>query len=67
MLGGCVAAVGPGYDPYGYGYEPAPVYGPSVVVAPPPVVIGDGWHGSWHQHRGGEWHWHGEHHDGRRG
>lgn len=36
---GCIVA--PAYGPYGYG----PVYGPPVVVAPPPVVFGWGWRG----------------------
>jgi hypothetical protein len=44
VASGCIVA--PAYGPYGYG----PVYGPSVVVAPPPVVFGWGWHG-WHARR----------------
>jgi hypothetical protein len=70
LAGGCVAAVEPGYDTYGYGYDSGPVYGSPVVVAPPPVVVGDGWHGRWHHHADGDWHWHaehGDHHDGHRG
>jgi hypothetical protein len=51
---GCVAAVGPGYDTsYGYGYESP------VVVAPPVVFGGWGWHdhwrGGWHGGRHGAW------------
>lgn len=42
VTSGCIVApVGPAYGPYGYG----PVYGPPVVIAPPPVVFGWGWHG----------------------
>jgi hypothetical protein len=59
----CVAAVGPGYGYGGYGYA-APVYGPSVVVAPPPLVFG-GW--GWHGYHGGGWHAGGGHPGWHRG
>jgi hypothetical protein len=50
LASGCVVApVGPAYGGYGYG----PVYGPPVVVAPPPVVFGWGWGGGWYRGR----HW----------
>jgi hypothetical protein len=39
VASGCIVA--PAYGPYGYG----PAYGPPVVVAPPPIVIGWGWRG----------------------
>lgn len=69
LMAGCVA-----YPQAGYvaetGYYPAPYYGPSYVVAPPPMigVWGSGWRGGprggwgggprggWGAgHRGGHW------------
>jgi hypothetical protein len=47
LLGGCVYSPYAGYPGYGYGYGPA-------YVAAPTVVVGGGWGCCW-----GGWGWHG--------